>query len=88
MQDSLGGNSKTMIIANVSPSMRYACFLSLYYYFLTIDCLYLYLTIFAFFFSSAIETLNTLKFAQRAKLIQNNVRELFLFMLNAYLLQS
>nr|GEU36893.1 kinesin-like protein KIN-12D [Tanacetum cinerariifolium] len=43
LQDSLGGNSKTMIIANVSPSM-----------------------------SSAIETLNTLKFAQRAKLIQNN----------------
>ncbi|KAE8721819.1 Phragmoplast orienting kinesin 2 [Hibiscus syriacus] len=43
LQDSLGGNSKTMIIANVSPS---------------ICC--------------AIETLNTLKFAQRAKLIQNN----------------
>ncbi|KAI3675271.1 hypothetical protein L1987_84859 [Smallanthus sonchifolius] len=43
LQDSLGGNSKTMIIANVSPSV-----------------------------SSAIETLNTLKFAQRAKLIQNN----------------
>ncbi|KAH9695749.1 kinesin-like protein KIN-12D [Citrus sinensis] len=43
MQDSLGGNSKTMIIANVSPS---------------ICC--------------AAETLNTLKFGQRAKLIQNN----------------
>ncbi|XP_014508802.1 kinesin-like protein KIN-12D [Vigna radiata var. radiata] len=43
LQDSLGGNSKTMIIANVSPS---------------ICC--------------ATETLNTLKFAQRAKLIQNN----------------
>ncbi|XP_039039829.1 kinesin-like protein KIN-12D [Hibiscus syriacus] len=43
LQDSLGGNSKTMIIANVSPS---------------ICC--------------AIETHNTLKFAQRAKLIQNN----------------
>lgn len=43
LQDSLGGNSKTMIIANVSPSM--CC---------------------------AAETLNTLKFAQRAKLIQNN----------------
>ncbi|KAJ8763372.1 hypothetical protein K2173_002255 [Erythroxylum novogranatense] len=43
LQDSLGGNSKTMIIANVSPS---------------IGC--------------ATETLNTLKFAQRAKLIQNN----------------
>ncbi|KAL7002771.1 hypothetical protein U1Q18_003927 [Sarracenia purpurea var. burkii] len=43
LQDSLGGNSKTMIIANVSPS---------------ICC--------------ATETLNTLKFAQRAKLIKNN----------------
>ncbi|KAI3978944.1 hypothetical protein MKX01_016119 [Papaver californicum] len=43
LQDSLGGNSKTMIIANVSPSV-----------------------------CSAAETLSTLKFAQRAKLIQNN----------------
>ncbi|GMJ12777.1 phragmoplast orienting kinesin 2 [Hibiscus trionum] len=43
LQDSLGGNSKTMIIANVSSSI-----------------------------SCSIETLNTLKFAQRAKLIQNN----------------
>ncbi|KAJ3685500.1 hypothetical protein LUZ61_014664 [Rhynchospora tenuis] len=43
LQDSLGGNSKTMIIANVSPSM-----------------------------CSASETLSTLKFAQRARLIQNN----------------
>ncbi|KAI5422580.1 Kinesin-like protein KIN-12C [Lathyrus oleraceus] len=43
VQDSLGGNSKTMIIANVSPSI-----------------------------CSANETLSTLKFAQRAKLIQNN----------------
>ncbi|KAI3446035.1 hypothetical protein Pfo_002700 [Paulownia fortunei] len=43
LQDSLGGNSKTMIIANVTPSI-----------------------------CSAAETLNTLKFAQRAKLIQNN----------------
>ncbi|XP_020226379.1 kinesin-like protein KIN-12C isoform X2 [Cajanus cajan] len=45
LQDSLGGNSKTMIIANVSPS---------------ICC--------------ANETLSTLKFAQRAKLIQNNAK--------------
>ncbi|XP_056168163.1 kinesin-like protein KIN-12C isoform X2 [Syzygium oleosum] len=45
LQDSLGGNSKTMIIANVSPS----------------TC-------------SANETLSTLKFAQRAKLIQNNAK--------------
>ncbi|XP_042495261.1 kinesin-like protein KIN-12E [Macadamia integrifolia] len=43
LQDSLGGNSKTMIIANVSPSM--CC---------------------------STETLSTLKFAQRAKLIRNN----------------
>ncbi|XP_059645790.1 kinesin-like protein KIN-12F, partial [Cornus florida] len=43
LQDSLGGNSKTMMIANVSPSIWCAA-----------------------------ETLNTLKFAQRAKLIQNN----------------
>ncbi|KAJ4804426.1 phragmoplast-associated kinesin-related protein [Rhynchospora pubera] len=43
LQDSLGGNSKTMIIANVSPSM-----------------------------CSASETLSTLKFSQRARLIQNN----------------
>ncbi|KAF4366869.1 hypothetical protein F8388_013934 [Cannabis sativa] len=43
LQDSLGGNSKTMIIANVSPSI-----------------------------CSQAETLNTLKFAQRAKMIQNN----------------
>ncbi|KAL1202656.1 Kinesin-like protein KIN-12C [Cardamine amara subsp. amara] len=43
LQDSLGGNSKTMIIANVSPSL-----------------------------CSTNETLSTLKFAQRAKLIQNN----------------
>ncbi|KAD1657700.1 hypothetical protein E3N88_42498 [Mikania micrantha] len=45
LQDSLGGNSKTTIIANVSPSM-----------------------------CAANETLSTLKFAQRAKLIQNNAK--------------
>ncbi|CAL9129862.1 unnamed protein product [Musa textilis] len=43
LQDSLGGNSKTMIIANVSPSI-----------------------------CSANETLSTLKFVRRARLIQNN----------------
>ncbi|KAL0914689.1 hypothetical protein M5K25_015057 [Dendrobium thyrsiflorum] len=43
LQDSLGGNSKTMIIANISPS----------------NC-------------CALETLSTLKFAQRAKFIRNN----------------
>ncbi|XP_054821452.1 kinesin-like protein KIN-12C [Prosopis cineraria] len=45
LQDSLGGNSKTVMIANVSPSI-----------------------------CSANETLSTLKFAQRAKLVQNNVK--------------
>ncbi|GAB4859030.1 hypothetical protein Ancab_010498 [Ancistrocladus abbreviatus] len=45
LQDSLGGNSKTTIIANVSPSL-----------------------------CSASETLSTLRFAQRAKLIQNNAK--------------
>ncbi|KAJ8446164.1 hypothetical protein Cgig2_015935 [Carnegiea gigantea] len=43
LQDSLGGNSKTTIIANISPS----------------TC-------------SSLETLSTLKFAQRAKFIKNN----------------
>ncbi|XP_078437398.1 kinesin-like protein KIN-12G [Wolffia australiana] len=43
LQDSLGGNSKTIIIANISPS----------------NC-------------CALETLSTLKFAQRAKFIRNN----------------
>ncbi|CAN8255148.1 unnamed protein product [Cochlearia groenlandica] len=43
LQDSLGGNSKTIIIANISPST-----------------------------SCSLETLSTLKFAQRAKLIKNN----------------
>ncbi|BAT92144.1 hypothetical protein VIGAN_07081900 [Vigna angularis var. angularis] len=43
LQDSLGGNSKTIIIANISPS---------------ICC--------------SLETLSTLKFAQRAKYIKNN----------------
>ncbi|XP_023547738.1 kinesin-like protein KIN-12C isoform X2 [Cucurbita pepo subsp. pepo] len=45
LQDSLGGNSKTTVIANVSPS-----------------------------FCSANETGSTLKFAQRAKQIQNNAK--------------
>ncbi|CAD5179273.1 unnamed protein product [Musa acuminata subsp. malaccensis] len=43
LQDSLGGNSKTIIIANISPS----------------NC-------------CGLETLSTLKFAQRAKFIRNN----------------
>uniref|UniRef100_A0A453AZ06 Kinesin-like protein n=1 Tax=Aegilops tauschii subsp. strangulata TaxID=200361 RepID=A0A453AZ06_AEGTS len=45
LQDSLGGNSKTTIVANISPSI-----------------------------CSSNETLSTLKFAQRAKLIQNNAK--------------
>nr|XP_009771924.1 PREDICTED: phragmoplast orienting kinesin-1-like [Nicotiana sylvestris] len=45
LQDSLGGNSKTAVIATVSPSI-----------------------------CSASETQSTLKFAQRAKLIQNNAK--------------
>ncbi|KAF2299875.1 hypothetical protein GH714_005371 [Hevea brasiliensis] len=43
LQDSLGGNSKTIIIANISPSL-----------------------------GCSLETLSTLKFAQRAKFIKNN----------------
>lgn len=43
LQDSLGGNSKTTIIATISPAN-----------------------------GSALETMSTLKFAQRAKLIKNN----------------
>ncbi|KAM3323981.1 kinesin-like protein KIN-12C isoform X2 [Capsicum chacoense] len=45
LQDSLGGNSKTTVIATISTSI-----------------------------CSASETLSTLKFAQRAKLIQNNAK--------------
>lgn len=44
-QDSLGGNAKTTIIANISPSM---------------DC--------------AHETMSTLNFAARAKLMRNRAR--------------
>ncbi|XP_073040513.1 kinesin-like protein KIN-12E isoform X1 [Primulina eburnea] len=43
LQDSLGGNAKTIIIANISPSI-----------------------------SCSLETLSTLKFAQRAKFIKNH----------------
>ncbi|VFQ73729.1 unnamed protein product [Cuscuta campestris] len=43
LQDSLGGNAKTIIIANVSPSSSFS-----------------------------LETLSTLKFAQRAKFIKNH----------------
>lgn len=76
MQDSLGGNSKTMIIANVSPSvwlvhLLYTCLRLLPRLILKVF-LWNVLTVFALS-SCAAETLNTLKFAQRAKLIQNNV---------------
>ncbi|CAL1403728.1 unnamed protein product [Linum trigynum] len=43
LQDSLGGNSKTIIVANISPAL-----------------------------CNSLETLGTLKFAQRAKFIKNN----------------
>jgi len=36
MQDSLGGNSKTTIIANVSPSIWYVSFLELSVFFLSV----------------------------------------------------
>ncbi|KAB5561601.1 hypothetical protein DKX38_006558 [Salix brachista] len=60
LQDSLGGNSKTIIIANISPSL--CC---------------------------SLETLSTLKFAQRAKFIKNNVCDLALkFVYNLCLVTS
>ena len=74
MQDSLGGNSKTTIIANVSPSIwsvlnnKFSCEDFIDFVFLDI-----LVNIFHYICSSANETLSTLKFAQRAKLIQNNV---------------
>lgn len=75
MQDSLGGNSKTTIIANVSPSVWYE---PASFPFCLNNCkinVYLLINIY-FLCSSASETLSTLKFAQRAKLIQNNVAAL------------
>ncbi|KAB1226821.1 Phragmoplast orienting kinesin-1 [Morella rubra] len=51
LQDSLGGNSKTTIIATISPS----------------SC-------------CSLEKLSTLKFAQRAKFIKNNVCEIYLLL--------
>lgn len=76
MQDSLGGNSKTTIIANVSPSVWYEPALFSFYH-TTAKKLHLYLVINIYLHcSSASETLSTLKFAQRAKLIQNNVSAL------------
>ena len=89
MQDSLGGNSKTMIIANVSPSIWLVYLLLID--FLSFQLIQLVINVqWAFFFliffilyscSCAAETLNTLKFAQRAKLIQNNVKVYLLPML-------
>ena len=73
-QESLGGNSKTMVIANVSPSIRWVPSSKMEYLesFFKDD-------VFSDFYSRSVsscvnETLSTLKFAQRAKLIQNNVR--------------
>ncbi|KAH9699329.1 kinesin-like protein KIN-12E [Citrus sinensis] len=59
LQDSLGGNSKTIIIANISPS----------------SC-------------CSLETLSTLKFAQRAKFIKNNVCDLCTSFFNVSLVTS
>lgn len=72
IQDSLGGNSKTTIIANVSPSIWYDGhnLKLLCKYFIDVGRLRHFLFCCC---SSANETLSTLKFAQRAKLIQNNV---------------
>lgn len=77
MQDSLGGNSKTMIIANVSPSIWLVNMITLFHFLFNsdiwspiTDTLLLLLSLLC---SCSAETLNTLKFAQRAKLIQNNV---------------
>lgn len=75
LQDSLGGNSKTTIIANVSPSLW-----SVFGLFISFECLTDFCiaqsclcNCYIFICSAANETLSTLKFAQRAKLIQNNV---------------
>lgn len=78
MQDSLGGNSKTMIIANVSPSIWFVYLSIIVFLSLTvIKCHENEMDPYSFHFCScAAETLNTLKFAQRAKLIQNNVSAL------------
>lgn len=93
LQDSLGGNSKTTIIATVSPSSWYVrslivkCILYISMIFLAfsarrkerlnhrykyIRCSVILLTTFSGR-SNALETLSTLKFAQRAKLIRNTV---------------
>lgn len=79
MQDSLGGNSKTTIIANVSPSIWSVLknkFAPHGYFvgFVLLFCLIFLLITLQHICSSANETLSTLKFAQRAKLIQNNVQ--------------
>lgn len=81
LQDSLGGNSKTIIIANISPSSRYTDTLCLFDFHDFLPEIFIGLCIswslamhvFPLLFSCSLETLSTLKFAQRAKLIKNNV---------------
>jgi hypothetical protein len=101
-QDSLGGNSKTTMIANISPSSWYAaiiCFLSqsscstvatlgdICFWVLPKSSFAIWkhawvmnstqmkgIIKFSLHCSCALETLSTLKFAQRAKKIKNNVR--------------
>lgn len=88
MQDSLGGNSKTTIIATVSPSSWFVLLAALIsdHFIKTLStnhdpssviqlylcCSTLHVTMFLPG-SNALETLSTLKFAQRAKLIRNTV---------------
>ncbi|RZC52990.1 hypothetical protein C5167_011845 [Papaver somniferum] len=66
LQDSLGGNSKTTIIANISPSTWFLP--------LSLRCISFQISVRHPTANSANETLSTLKFAQRAKLIQNNAK--------------
>lgn len=75
-QDSLGGNSKTTIVANVSPSIWYPSSLCSFFFYIYHFCRYFTMCLthlWILYCSSTSETLSTLKFAQRAKLIQNNV---------------
>jgi len=91
LQDSLGGNSKTTVIATVSPSNRQvsstisqntifsgiqvlctnptAKLLSHFSFCIFTYCVFTSVLV----HSNAAETLSTLKFAQRAKFIRNNV---------------
>ena len=75
LQESLGGNAKLAMICAVSPSQRYflsrttICLILLSSYCWLLGSLLDVL----FLFSCKSETLSTLRFAQRAKAIKNNV---------------